>query len=78
LGGIVTWWFAPVGHWISRRHEYQADAFAKQALGSAAPMVAALRKLARENLSNLTPHPLYSAVHYSHPTIVERERALVR
>lgn len=78
LGGLVTFWFSPVGHWISRRHEYQADAFAKQALGSAAPMVAALHKLARENLANLTPHPLYSAVHYSHPTVVERERALVR
>lgn len=78
LSGLVTFWFSPVGNWISRRHEYQADAFAKQTLGSAAPMVAALHKLARENLANLTPHPLYSAVHYSHPTVVERERALVR
>ena len=36
----------------------------------------ALRKLSQKNLANLTPHPLYSAVYYSHPTLVERERAL--
>jgi STE24 endopeptidase len=76
LGGLVTFWFTPVGNWISRRHEYEADAFAKKALGSATPMIGALRKLSQKNLSNLTPHPLYSAVYYSHPTLVERERAL--
>jgi len=76
LGGLVTFWFSPIGNWISRRHEYEADAFAKNALGSAVPMIGALRKLSQKNLSNLTPHPLYSAVYYSHPTLVERERAL--
>ena len=76
LGGLVTFWFSPLGHWLSRRHEYQADAFAKNALGTAAPMTGALRKLAQKNLSNLTPHPLYSTVYYSHPTILERLRAL--
>ncbi|MBI3884656.1 MAG: M48 family metallopeptidase [Opitutae bacterium] len=76
LGGLVTFWFSPVGNWISRRHEYEADAFAKDALSSAAPMAGALLKLAQKNLSNLTPHPLYSAVYYSHPTVVERLRAL--
>jgi STE24 endopeptidase len=39
--------------------------------------VSALRKLAQKNLSNLTPHPLYSGFYYSHPTVVEREQALV-
>jgi STE24 endopeptidase len=39
-------------------------------------MIGALRKLAQKNLSNLTPHPWFSAVYYSHPTLVERERAL--
>jgi STE24 endopeptidase len=76
LGGLVTFWFTPIGNWISRRHEYEADDFAKHALGSATPMIGALRKLSQKNLSNLTPHPLYSAVYYSHPTLVERERAL--
>ncbi len=75
LSGLATFWLLPVLNLVSRRHEYQADAFARAAVG-AAPMIAALRKLAQKNLANLTPHPLYSGFHYSHPTIVERERAL--
>jgi STE24 endopeptidase len=78
LGGLVTFWFTPVGNWISRRHEYEADAFARDALGGPDAMVSALHRLAQKNLTNLTPHPLYSAVYYSHPTIIERERALRR
>ncbi len=78
LGGLVTFWFTPIGNWISRRHEYEADAFARDALGGPEAMVSALHRLAQKNLTNLTPHPLYSAVYYSHPTIVERERALRR
>jgi STE24 endopeptidase len=61
---------------VSRKHEYEADAFARDAVGGAAPLSGALRKLSQKNLSNLTPHPLYSTVYYSHPTLVERERAL--
>jgi STE24 endopeptidase len=76
LSGLVTFWFSPLSHWVSRKHEYEADAFAKHAMGGPAPLVGALRKMSQKNLSNLTPHPLYSAVYYSHPTLVERERAL--
>ncbi|MFA5264580.1 MAG: M48 family metallopeptidase [Opitutaceae bacterium] len=76
LSGLVTFWFSPIGNYFSRKHEYEADAFAKEAMGSESPLVSALRKLAQTNLSNLTPHPLYSGFHYSHPTLVERERAL--
>jgi STE24 endopeptidase len=76
LGGLLTFWFSPIGNWVSRKHEYEADAFARNAMSSPAPLVGALRKLSQKNLSNLTPHPLYSAVYYSHPTLVERERAL--
>jgi STE24 endopeptidase len=76
LGGLVTFWFAPAGNWLSRRNEFEADAFARGVIGSGAPMIGALRKLSRENLSNLTPHPFYSMVYYSHPTLAERERAL--
>ena len=77
LSGLVTFWFAPIFNVLSRRHEYEADAFARQAMGGSAPIVNALRKLAQKNLSNLTPHPLYSGFYYSHPTVVEREAALV-
>jgi STE24 endopeptidase len=78
LSGLVMFWFAPVFNLVSRRHEYEADAFARQAMGGSDPLVAALRKLAQRNLTNLTPHPLYSGFHYSHPTLTERERALAR
>lgn len=76
FGGLVTFWFSPIGNRVSRKHEYEADAFARDAMGGAAPLSGALRKLSQKNLSNLTPHPLYSAMYYSHPTLVERERAL--
>lgn len=77
LSGVVTFWFSPLMNLLSRKHEYEADAFARAAVGGPAPMVGALRKLALKNLTNLTPHPWFSAFFYSHPTLVERERALV-
>lgn len=78
LSGAVMFWFSPVTNLLSRKYEYEADAFAKNAVGGAGPMVGALRKLAQKNLTNLTPHPWYSAFFYSHPTLVEREAALVK
>lgn len=78
LGGLVGFWITPLANALSRHHEYQADAFARELLGSADPLIGALRKLTRENLSNLTPHRLFSAFYYSHPTLAEREAALRR
>ncbi len=76
LAGAVTFWLNPLVHWLSRRYEYEADAYAADVIGDAEPMIGALRKLNEKNLSNLTPHPLYSRFHYSHPTLLEREAAL--
>jgi STE24 endopeptidase len=76
LSGVVTFWFSPVAHWWSRRYEYQADAFAAGVMTESRSLIGALRKLNEKNLSNLTPHRLYSGFYYSHPTLVERERAL--
>ena len=76
LSGLVTFWFSPLMNLFSRRHEYEADAFAREAMGGSTAMLGALHQLAQKNLSNLTPHPWYSAFFYSHPTLVERERAL--
>ena len=76
LSGVVTFWFSPLAHWWSRRYEYQADAFAAEVMSEPRPLVGALRKLNEKNLSNLTPHPIYSGFYYSHPTLLERERAL--
>lgn len=62
-------------NYISRHFEYQADNYAKQTF-SAQPLISSLKKLSRNNLSNLTPHPLYVFVHYSHPTLAQRIRNL--
>jgi STE24 endopeptidase len=76
LAGTITFWISPVIHMWSRRFEYDADAFARATTGQAQSLIEALRKLTEKNLSNLTPHPLYSSFYYSHPTLLERERAL--
>jgi STE24 endopeptidase len=78
LSGVLTFWFTPVANWWSRRYEYEADAFAAQAVLESRSLIGALRKLNEKNLSNLTPHPLYSRFYYSHPTLLEREQALTR
>jgi STE24 endopeptidase len=78
LSGLATFWISPVAHWWSRRFEYQADAFAAQIMREASSLVSALRKLNEKNLSNLTPHPWYSRFYYSHPTLLEREQALMK
>ncbi len=77
LSGLVTFWLHPAINFWSRKHEYEADAFARDAVNSGQPMVRSLRKLHEKNLSNLTPHPAYSAFYYSHPTLLEREAAIV-
>lgn len=77
LSGLVTFWFSPLSNIMSRKHEYEADEFARKAMKSSGPLIAALRKLASENLSNMTPHAWFSGFYYSHPTLVERERAMV-
>jgi len=60
---------------LSRKNEYQADGFAaRQGLSDA--LVEALKKLSVKNLSNLTPHPAYVRVHYSHPPLLERVQNL--
>jgi len=78
LAGAVTFWFSPLAHAWSRRYEYQADAFAAQVMNESRSLIGALRKLTEKNLSNLTPHPVYSAFYYSHPTLLEREQALMK
>jgi STE24 endopeptidase len=63
------------GNMLSRKNEYQADRYAREQYSSR-PLVDALKKLSRKNLSNLTPHPVYVFFHYSHPPLLQRIRAL--
>jgi STE24 endopeptidase len=60
---------------ISRKHEFEADAYAKKTYNGQA-LSDALKKLSADNLSNLKPHPAYVFVHYSHPPVLERLRQL--
>ncbi|MCL2882823.1 MAG: M48 family metallopeptidase [Coriobacteriia bacterium] len=60
---------------LSRRHEYQADAFAAQ-MGLADPLISGLKKISAKALSNLTPHPLVVFWEYSHPTLLQRMEQL--
>jgi STE24 endopeptidase len=76
MSGLVSFWFSPLVNVMSRRHEYQADSFARRVMDGPGALVGALRKLVQKNLSNLTPHPLFSGFYHSHPTLAERERAL--
>ncbi len=56
---------------FSRAFEYQADDYAKNTY-KAKPLITSLKKLSKNSLSNLTPHPAYVFMHYSHPTLLER------
>lgn len=56
---------------LSRKFEYQADDYAKNTF-AAAPLVTSLKKLSKNSLSNLTPHPAYVFMHYSHPPLISR------
>ncbi len=63
---------------ISRKNEYQADRFAAETLDEPHSLIDALKELASSNLSNLTPHPFYVFLNYSHPPLLQRVRALKR
>lgn len=65
-----------VGNISSRKHEFEADAYAAEAQGTPEHLVMALKKLAADNLSNLTPHPFPVFLDYSHPPMLVRIRAL--
>ncbi len=63
---------------FSRRNEYEADRFSAQTTGEPGSLVEALKKLSADNLSNLTPHPFYVFLNYSHPTLLQRVQAIQR
>ena len=66
------------GNMWSRRHEFEADAYAARVTGSPQPLMSGLKRLARDTLANLTPHPFYAFIHYSHPPMQERLAALAK
>jgi STE24 endopeptidase len=75
---VFLFFFAPVGSWLSRKQEFEADAFAVKTSG-AAPLSSALVRLYEDNAATLTPDPLHSAFYDSHPPApvrIARLRAL--
>ncbi|WP_297805341.1 M48 family metallopeptidase [uncultured Polaribacter sp.] len=58
-------------NYISRKFEYQADNFAKETFEARA-LITSLKKLSKNNLTNLTPHPAFVFMNYSHPTLLQR------
>jgi STE24 endopeptidase len=77
-GSAFVFWLQPLASVLSRRHEYEADRFAVRIARAPGALKTALLRLNGENLSNLHPHPWYSAWHYSHPVLVERLAAIDR
>ncbi len=62
-------------NYLSRKFEYEADEFARTTFDGP-PLISSLKKLSKNSLSNLTPHPAYVFVHYSHPPLKDRIRQL--
>lgn len=65
-----------IGNMSSRKHEFEADAYASDIQGTPEHLIKALKKLAADNLSNLTPHPFPVFLDYSHPPMLTRLKAL--
>lgn len=63
-------------NFVSRRNEFEADAFSAATTRAPETLVQALSRLSRDSLSNLTPHPFFVWLHHSHPPVLERIRAL--
>ena len=83
IGAVAFWFlftpisigFGIISSMVSRKNEYEADAYARENY-SGEHLRNALIKLSRNNLSNLRPHPAYEFFYYSHPTVLKRLAAL--
>jgi STE24 endopeptidase len=68
----ALFFLTPIGAALSRAFEREADDYSFFLLGTARPLADALKRLAKENLANLHPHPFYAWYYYSHPPLTER------
>ncbi len=73
---LMGYFAQPLESAISRKFEREADRFALELMGSGEPMRSALKRLAVDNLANLSPHPVYAWFYYSHPPLLERMERL--
>ncbi len=75
---LLGYFAQPLEAAISRKFEREADDFALKLIEKVEPMRSALKRLAADNLSNLSPHPVYAWFYYSHPPLVERIERLTQ
>lgn len=79
MSGVIIWPVSKVmdiiGNYLSRKHEFQADAFAARE-GYGADLISALKRLNKESLSGINPHPAMVVLSYSHPTLSKRIEAI--
>jgi len=71
VSGVYTFFLTPISASISRKYEYEADAFAAEN-AQAQKLISALVKMYKDNASSLTPDPIYSKFYFSHPPALER------
>ncbi len=76
ISSSFTFFLTPLSNKLSRKHEFEADDFAKKIRGESDSLINALLKLSKDNLSNLTPDIYYSTYYYSHPPVSERVKKL--
>jgi len=74
---VFTFWVTPLGAWFSRRDEFEADQYAASQ-SNAPALISALVRLYDDNAATLTPDPLYSNWHDSHPPATVRIAHLQR
>ncbi len=82
---IAFWLYAPfslfsglLSHALSRKFEFEADAYARKTTKNPAALVSALKKLSVDSKSNLNPHPWKVMLDYGHPPVIQRVKALLR
>lgn len=69
---IPSFFISPISNAFSRKFEYEADGYAISLTADKASMATSLKRLVKDNLSNIYPHPLYVTFFYSHPPVLER------
>jgi STE24 endopeptidase len=75
VSGVYSFWTTPISAGVSRKYEFEADAFAAEH-ANPNELISALVKLYKDNASTLTPDPSYSAYHHSHPPALVRVKHL--
>ncbi|MFN6991565.1 MAG: M48 family metalloprotease, partial [Fervidobacterium sp.] len=75
---IIMYFLTPFVNYLSRKFEYESDNYSAKLLGTPMPLIKALKRLVKQNLSNPNPLPIYKLWHYTHPAPEERIKNLLQ